>query len=650
MLLKNSELEIAESIDADFKRSVQARHAIFSCTTPEALKNLHVNKLEQVQKALLYLHHEDIPIHLIGKICQEMRVNSDTLTPEENFELNKHEASDLVYRLQERDLLQEETSVNYPNGSITLQPDLFAMQLHPDDETIEILLKALLKMISKDNTERNADARLHVLSPHIDALGVHVNKYLMKNFDASDKNEKTFVFAINVSYLLELLAQSIIQGRKEDPAVKSGRAASDILKKAAHLVWAVLSSFYDPGFSFSRCFKPASTSDDVLLYNERNDPAKVGAEIAKKAKASGKKVNSQFIEKCVLSSTNFRKTHLDQFITNTMAKLHITEPEAKAELQEIDVLIQNKSHCQPRHFEILRKTHNLLPTEQLQLTFFSDRLSMIFHTNGRQVLYLQDKMTDSQQKECRYYTLLAHHIAKASSPEPGVSLLSEYITLANAILPRLLQNRRDETAASKMKNLNEARILCDELLNVNSEYYENGHFCLVKGSDYSMINIYKYLVKANTKMLKYCSKDELPQDAKDKCEDMLTLAYRNYFLDMVPHVIIQGAKFYAAAGYFPEAFDAFSAGFVMNANGKSYGILRLLDSRPKAVAWAVQNFCYAIDAYSSSKVFSPEKLQNKASRAKEYCKMIINLESKEIGKDWMAHMLACEKKMELLLE
>ena len=640
-VIAHGENIIAENQSFDLAKSLQATRLLFKVDKNHSDKQF--SKMQQILKILSFLNPIDIPVHLIGKICQDLR--KDQLSAEESFEMNKIEVSEMVYRMEELHLLNAGAAINYPNGLISIENNCFRSIVLTEGEKIAYLqmaLESLAKMISKDNKERKADVSLCYLMPHIESIRKHIEKYLVEHLDVSDKKEENFILAMRVSRLYELLGQGIVQERRTDLTVNAGEKSAEVLMEAVKLVYRVMQAF-NRSMSLFSCFSRPE-NDELLMYDGTKDPAVIGNEIAKKCVEAGRKVGGAFIEKYLKSSLVLNKDNYKQFMAHTIQMQGLSEKEATEKLKPIKTLVEKSLNFETSHMNVLRETGNFLSTEQLSLSFFGDRLTSIFHTRGRQVLYLQSKMSESKQKECEYYTLLSHNVAKAIREETGVCLLFEYISMANARLHRLLQNT-NEDRDEKLNRINEARLLCHKLLNTSRDHYESGCFQRVQGYAYAKLNISRNLVKANTKALKYIRKEDLPTDATARCEEILKLARENYTLDMASHVFIQGAKFYAAIDCFDKAFSTFSEGFVFKKEDGSdtgFGIMRLTQQRPRTVAWAVDNFCRAVEAYSKHEK-DETKIQQIKSEALKRCQQVIDLDEPE----WNEKMKSWKKLFSL---
>ena len=590
--------------------------------------------LNEVSEVLAMISEKDVPVHLIGKICHELRKNAKRFDSKINFHINLLEASEVVYQLKKSGSLIGDPSTNYPNGTVSFRKHIHGTKFHDPAKDkakyLKIALESLVKMISKDNTERRADIRLQYLKSHVAAFSSHVKDYLEESFKISDKRKETFVFAMVVSRLYELLGQGIVQERSQD---WDEIPASNVLNDAALLIWDVCVSYQKSFFSF--CFSNKISSESLLNYDSNNDPEELAKKIASKCVEAGKNVSGDFIEEYLMTSLVLNKLNLTHFIRKAMKHCDLCEQEACQKLKDIETLVKHDMPCEKRHLTVLRETGNLLSTKDLQSSFFGQRLSSIYHTFGRQVLYMQEDMSIVDQKKCEYYTKLSHFIAKEIRIQTGVCLLNEYITVANCEVPRLLHSRRGETKDDAFERIRLAHERSKELLEAEENYYEDGCFRLVKDTDYTKINAYKYMVKSNTKMLKVQSEKGLPDSAWDECKTMLNLARKNSFLDMAPHVFIQGAKFYAATGRFKEAFETFSEGFDLKKNGQASGegVLHLMQWRPKSFAWAVNNLCLAVRAYSKQEKNELKYLEKK-KLAIDRCKQVLGLGKNEIGSDW----------------
>ena len=123
----------------------------------------------------------------------------------------------------------------------------------------------------------------------------------------------------------------------------------------------------------------------------------------------------------------------------------------------------------------------------------------------------------------------------------GVSLLHEYISVANAQLPRRLQNLGHERRGDRQKRLLKALTLARSLLvDANPKnYFENGIRKRVKGTEYSELNVRKYIVKIYTKLMKYQPNPIGKFIVRDECNKVKRLAVKNIFFYTSPSILIQ---------------------------------------------------------------------------------------------------------------
>ncbi|XP_076808746.1 uncharacterized protein LOC143451870 [Clavelina lepadiformis] len=588
---------------------------------------------QSIMKVLYFVHHENIPFLYIGKICQQIRKDAKDLKPKENYERNKLEASEVVYRLQELFQFEDRQPLNYPNGAITIEDHLFDA-IWKENEKKEmssyfvIALEAIASMISKDNTERSSDIKLAYLRPHFNKLTEKFPEYLDVTGNTDKMDENNFKMIMLTCRIRELLGQALIQGRIHTDI----SAALEVLLSAASSILNIVVAFSKNRFLWFN--RNSSVNLEKQISAEKH-----AKELAKPCMDAGSNVKAEYLENYMKVSFVFNKMNLEHFILNSMKTLKISRKEASADLKSVEEMIAHKLPCDDAILKSLRKTANLLEQKELRQIFFVERLASILHTYGRQVLYVQDKMSLEQQELCEYYTQVTHHLCKAvrEKTQSNIGIIYEYIAIANAVVPRLLQNRPGENVESRNQRLKEAHRQSKDLLEVRGPFYEHCTFRRVEGTAYTNLNAYKYIVKANTKLLKHLTPNDLPPTAYEECKKLQKLAEENSSLDMASHCMIQAAKFFSACGYFTDAFVTYKMAFHSDSNNMA----DLRDWRPNSFAWAVNNYAMAVNECIKCKDSRPAEI----ARAITRCKQALDLEG--VSFEWRGRM---QKWLNLFLE
>jgi len=391
-------------------------------------------------------------------------------------------------------------------------------------------------------------------------------------------------------------------------------------------------------------FIKSSPDKNLLEYQKTKSVVEVARKVAKSCSDAGKKIDAEQVAKYFTSRIKLSPVNLEEFAENYSRSKGIPIDGAKDQLSAVDSAVTDKLPLKPDHVALLRDTGNFLTAKQLQQTFLAAQLCGIFHTYGRQDLYLWREMAKESKdylEKCTYFTELSHQVARHVREKTGVGLLYEYITRMNNKVPRALQNRNpDESKEARRKRLLEVDQLCREALEDESKYFEDGCYMATKFSQYSQLNAYKYMVKAANKRLRDEDQSVLPPDAVDNCIRMEDLAVQQISLDMAPSCIIMAAKFYASMQLFPITFAAFRAGLKTTKDSQVFGVYQQEKQRPKLMAWTAYNFTRAVKSYF--KYAGEANAQEKANLKNEalsLCRRALDLEKQT--EEWKKNMQEC---------
>lgn len=122
-----------------------------------------------------------------------------------------------------------------------------------------------------------------------------------------------------------------------------------------------------------------------------------------------------------------------------------------------------------------------------------------------------------------------------------MALLHEYISVANSQLPRRLQNLGQESPDDRRKRLLKALTLARNLLKDDApcKFFESGIRKRVKATEYSELNVRKYIVKIYTKLTKHQSNPIGKLIVLNECNSVKRLALQNIFFGTSPSILIQ---------------------------------------------------------------------------------------------------------------
>ena len=586
-----------------------------------------VSQFEAILLALSLLCNENVPLLLIGRLFYNIS-NADY----------SHEEV-LLFCLELVEWMDYYGLVSachpgYPGGYVSLVKHKLDAGRSPQksDRFLNVLLATLVGLISKDNRQRPDDAMLLQLRPHIKELTRNVQEFFSRT-----KSEAPDPQIMQLCKLHELYGQSLIQGRvgdKWEEALKS-------LEEAALCIWSVVCALNESNWlAACFCFGENVNSKAILYYSTKH-PSEAAIYIAKKCVNAGRKAG--FVEQYVLSALVLNEANIKDFVQHLSRNRNnrdVKEPESMVSKRPEDQLasiieaVESKQPIDSVMLDVLRKNELFLSQKDIQSVFFSERLASIFHSYGRQVLYLQTEMNRPQRVKCEYYAELAHHICAATRKATGVGLLYEYIAIANSRVPRMLQNVVGEELPERKYRLERAYEESKKLLDAPGDFYENGVYKQVEGTPYTRLNAYKYMLKSHNKKLKGVERmhrsEGISPSAFDDCRLVREIVKHHMDLDMAPHCLVQTGKFYASMDMFEEAFETFREVF------KSKAVNALTTRRPNSFAWVADNYARAVEAYAE---LDEEDLPEKTKLAHERCCQVLSLKINSMWKkkmsDWV---------------
>nr|CAB3262563.1 uncharacterized protein LOC100180356 [Phallusia mammillata] len=600
-------------------------------------------KLHQILQVLALISHEDIPVLFIGRVCQFLRDFSHETVKDISLK-NQHEASDVVVYMQNK-CTTSSVQFTYPDGCITMKQNIHKSYYDPDDITsLGVAVKAMLSILSKDNTQRIADRNLYILHPHIQSLVSFAKKVSINEGVMNEKTSENIGLILSICRLDEIYAQALTQSR----AAGKWRVSLEVLHQAVTSIYDIVCYFSTSSWPFCGFFGVSASQEDLAFEVEKNAEI-AGKKIANQCIKAGQQCGDYF-EEYVQTSVVLNMQNINDFLAYLTQVKQLPMNEARSKIQNVIDATKDSIALTPQLIEILRSNGLFLTRDEMLKSFFSERLTSLMHTLGRLVLYNHAEMSQIELQQCSYYTDLAHEIAKATRIETGIGLINEYISIANGKVPRLVQNQDRENAVARKARLDEAYKMASSILNVEDKLHENGVYRQVDGTDYTKLNAYKYMLKVNCKRLK-----DVPQvdrelvislDAIYVCQNVLKIAKNNSHLDMAPQCIVHCGKFYAAMGMFKECFPAFEDGFECKKT-KSFGATHLKAWRPDAFAWAVSNLARAMEAYIP---LHEADLKAKLHLVVERCKQVltedVSVEWKKKTEKWIE---VFEKEMSLLV-
>lgn len=557
-----------------------------------------------VMEMLSFMANEYIPKLLLRKLYHRCYKNLSWQTAEEKME-------DMVIALKEDGVLFEHNGLLSTHVDILLAVNLGIPEEEKGRELYEILW-ALIEIINKDNRDATDNDLLYNLHKHIEIVIKHACNHLDETFNVESPRKTDFRIQMNLSRLYDVLGFARSHNRTKE-------SADECFGKALDMMNAVILS-YD---GKSLCCKKNSVQSEMLKYSRGKRPEDVVKNLYKQIQKACKKIPVEFVAEYF--SPHLPKKYLndmqeylkDKNVVECVAwKLMEKELDANGELSSESVkILQGKN------------VRMLLTPEQLKKCFLLETIVSILHSRGRQILYLQGSVDLLEQNRYEWYSKVGYLLAKKFSEKNGIKIINEYITVANCILPRKLQNRNGELDEVFRERLISARNSAEEVLQPEGLFYERGVFRLVAGTPYTEINGLKYIVKANTKLRKrpgvYIPTEESERQEVEVCERLYRLSKENANFAMSGNCRVQVGKYYAATKKFGKAMEAFESAF--SHEGK--GINNDLEAKPNTYAWALYNYGRAVSEASPD-------MENLDEYSKRFTWRYDTLNNQDINEVW----------------
>ena len=581
------------------------------CKKPStSISDLIFGELDQVVGVLSYFDHAHIPLQLINKVCEEIFDDCKN-----NYHYSWMLTLEAVHALGSRGYLHEQCCFGYPQGVVTLEKAQL-LGSHDSNDTLsaKVALLAMARLLNQDNRGKEEDKRLKMLRPHIECLGLKIESALSLG-EHKAEGQGMRIMMLKWKVLLSN-SQALVQMKQ-----CQWEETLDFIERLLRDIWETVKSLKKRNaFVF---FKHEwFGKQGNLELHEVFDPNKGIEDQAE-----------MIVDSCFWAGSQLSENDFDEFISSTPSltandiesfKLFfIQENQEKSlgcsKLLERDAnrlfnapkhLIENNQQLTKEHMRDLRKRGFFLPASQHKKIYFAEKICFCLHYYSRQILYTLYDMDKKQQDTCRHFMELCKAIAVKVRERTKTPILHEYISLANAQIPCLLKNVEDPPNA-RLERLLSARELCIDCLKKHPEYaYEKGVKKVVFGHQ-AKLNVFKYLVKANTKLQRYHVGAIPLEDARNECEETLCLLRKEESknLSVTPNIYGFVGKFYASIGDYESAFACFEEGITT--------CVRDL----KTKAWLVFNYCRATVKLHEELQHSPadEERDARLTRVKKLC-------------------------------
>ena len=543
-LLKEGELEIIgeeqENIKEEFGNSAEhVFRAIALLFLPEDESDIIHWK---ILKCLSYFNYDRIPRFAL-EYC------FDQLSEVKQKKIkNKVKAGRLVTKLLKHNMCSETDE-----GEITFHEvvsNAFRLNSHAvGSQSFNYLEKAIEIMsglISKDMRKKERSNQMYKLRRHAQSLLEHFEKHREDN-----------------SVMLKALASHLYE-----------TTGAIMLRESPALFLKLSEKYFDKAL-------------DLISSNQEN------------LKYKGQEFDLTLAYNVVKESQEKSKTLDDNFTTDYAAKLNMCFDEEeikflKSKSSSQDSFKKVKELIKSRQFKKsilveMRNCNLFLPNSSYAEVFYAERIASILHSYSRIVLYSDINESKEYQNKCMWMTKLSNEIAENCKRKYNVPLLVEHLSKAGGLIPIILKVKK-----SSIDDNVEVLKFCKDTLsaaNKTPRCYENGMLKEVYGPyiNSSRINLWRYITRANTRLLKLDESKVDVKDADNCCNKLFNLSVEFWKeISICTLCFIYCAKYYAVRRKFQESMKCFDNFFEIASD-------KFFNERFNVYCWAVYNYARAID-------------------------------------------------------
>ena len=495
----------------------------------------------KILSCLSYFHYDRIPRFALEQCCHLLREKKVKKTKTKN----KADIGSLITKLLDYMMCTEtdEGEITFhevvQNSFRLNQHDVFHNStFNPLEKAIEVMCS----LVSKDMRKTDHSNKMYKIRRHLQALlgFVAIDEKLL------EESEDAILLKALLSHLYETAA-SIMLG--ESPLCSA--EIEDYFMKALDLIWEDASSLERPQDTF-KMNDFAQTVVDTSIAKGKLLPQNFALNFSSKLEICFEIDELKFLESKSEDHQKFvqvKKT-LDS-MESTFVLLQ--------KLQECNLFLSDKDH---------------------RLIFYAERVASILHSWSRSILFA-DAIEPSSVTRCAWMSSLSKSICVLCRKTCHVSLLLEYISESNGLIPIILKQKKNEKA------LREALHICQVFLSTKNctKMFENGLLKEMFGpsSLITKIHVLKNVVRINTRMIAFDRNEQFLASADRECEELFALAE-----DTAAHITISTmctiycAKYYAAKQNYEKALMCYE---------KFFELIEKHD-RPKfnVYCWAVYNY------------------------------------------------------------
>ena len=473
---------------------------------------------------LSYFHYDRIPRFALEQCCHLLRnrrvknpklenedevatlvstlVDYGMCTETDQKEITFHEVVQISFRLNQHKVLHNST-------------------FDPVKETVEIMCS----LVSKDMRKKDHSTKMRQLRRHVQAL-----LDLIDRESLFEINKELGLHKALISHLYDTTGAVMLF---ESPEHRE--ESEKYFHKALNYIWEDVETLIDP-------------KEESSIHNLAMDVVNFSIESGSSLEPGFTLNYSAKLELCLdESDLKFLESQSNQGCFR----------EVKKSLRCLD---SNKTVL-----EKLQKCHLFLDDDKYRPIFYAERVASILHSWSRSITYA-DSSAASEDKKCKWMSLLSHAVCMECRKSCDVPLLIEHLSITGGLVPIVLKQKKG------MDSLREILDDCTRELSSEKEtrvMYENGLLKEIFGpsKNATKMKLLRFIVRIYGRLIAMSSKHSIQQDIShgDKqCEDLIELAKCNASnINSSMPCMVYCAKYYAAKKDFTRSLECYNEVFEM---------------------------------------------------------------------------------------